>query len=269
MRRAFCLIRENPVYRRDAFVRGLRAAGFDVVMGYPDHRSEAIGDVLLMWNRYGSNHEVASGFQERGGDVLVAENAYLGVDRENRQRYAIANGGHNGSGAWHIGDGSRWSDLGISLKPWRADGDHILVAPNRSFGMPGFIMPPNWTETIVAKLSKITKRRIVVRPHPGNGPAKKPLIDDLRGAWAVVIWSSSVGCEALVEGIPVFCEAPWWIAKGAACSGGIKSIDAPELPDRMPSFVRLAWAQWSVQEIERGDPFPHLLDRPLSLGGGM
>jgi hypothetical protein len=258
------MIRESPVYRREAFVRGLRACGFDVQLRPPSPNVEP-DDALVIWNRYGHYHDVASQVQKAGGQVIVAENAYVGVDRADRRRYALANGGHNGSGAWPHGGPERWESLGIALKAWRTDGEHILVAPNRSFGMPGFIMPPNWERDVVTRLRRVTQRPIRVRPHPGNGPPKKPLIEDLVGAWAVVIWSSSVGCEALIEGIPVFCEAPWWVAKGAAIPS-IKNIDNPDLPDRMPAFQRLAWAQWSVEEIESGEPFHHLLDRPSTFG---
>jgi len=264
MSRAFCMIRESPVYRREAFVRGLRAVGFDVSLHAPPNDIEP-GDALLIWNRYGQYHELATQVQKRGGTVLVAENAYVGVDRADRRRYAIANGGHNGSGAWPIGGRERWDELGIALKPWRTEGEHILVAPNRSFGMPGFIMPPNWAESVVTRLRRVTKRPIRVRPHPGNGPPKTPLIEDLRGAWAVVIWSSSVGCEALIEGIPVICESPWWIAKPATLKL-LADLETTKLPDRMPAFARLAWAQWSVGEIESGVPFQYLFNRPQAFG---
>jgi hypothetical protein len=71
-----------------------------------------------------------------------------------------------------------------------------------------------------------------------------------------VVWSSSAGVHALLEGIPTFCEAPFWIAKEAAAGG---SIDAPVMPERAPVFERLAWAQWTLQEIENGEPFRRLL----------
>lgn len=252
------------MYRREAFVRGLRAVGFDVIL-QPPAPNVRPGDALLIWNRYGQYHDFANVAQKAGASVIVAENAYVGIDRENRRRYALANGGHNGSGAWPVGGPERWDALGIELKAWRTEGDHILVAPNRSFGMPGFIMPPNWAESLVTRLRARTKRPIKVRPHPGNGPPKTPLIDDMRGAWAVVIWSSSVGCEALIEGIPVICESPWWIAKGAALRS-LNDLETAELPDRLPALRRLAWAQWTVEEIESGVPFQYLFDRPLSFG---
>lgn len=253
------------MYRREAFIQGLRAVGYDVFGDDPGLVAHCRpGDVLVIWNRYGVWHDIASRFESKGGVVLVAENAYVGLDRKNRQRYAIARSGHNGSGQWVSGGPERWASLGVELTPWRETGDHILVCPNRCFGMPGFIMDSMWPEKILERLRKLTKRPVRVRRHPGNAPPTKPLAADLANAWAVVIWASSAGCEALISGIPVYCEAPWWIARDAAITD-LRSIEAPPLLDRLPAMQKLAWAQWSVDEIKRGEPFSYLLDRSHTL----
>lgn len=262
MKKAWCAIRDQPVYRRHAFVHGLARAGFKIEDGLLNPRP---GDALVIWNRYSHWHDMASRFERAGGIVIVAENGYLGNDRNNRTRYAIARDGHNGSGMWYIGGSERWDSLGLKLAPWRDDGEHILVCPNRSFGRPDFIMPPTWVESVTARLKAITKRPVVVRPHPGNNVPKRPLSEDLKNAWAVVIWSSSAGCEALLSGIPVFCTAPYWVAMDGACSGGLEEINKPVLPDRSVAMRKLAWAQWDIQEIENGEPFSYLCNNAPAL----
>lgn len=259
MATAYCLIRSDPVYRRGAFERGLRSCGFSLSQSV---RIDKVGqeDVLVIWNRYGQMHVLAERFERLGGRVVVAENAYVGLDRKDRRRYALALGGHNGSGTWRVGDGRRWQSLGLKIEPYKLGGEHILVCPNRSFGMPGFIMPPNWAEEAAARLRKATTRPVRIRPHPGNGEPKKPLEEDLRGAWACVIWASSAGCEALLRGIPVFSEAPFWILRGAA-ERDIRTINSPEYLERLWCFESLAWAQWDLGEIESGEAFQHLLHR--------
>lgn len=266
--RAYCLIREQPVYRRGAFVKGLRAAGYDVLLRPPPLRIEE-GDVLLIWNRYGANHEAALRVAEQEGVVLVAENAYVGNDREKRTLFALARDGHNGRGAWPFGGAERWLALGLSIAPWREDGEHVLICPNRSFGTPGGIMPLCWAEDVAKRLRKVTQRPVRIRPHPGNDPPRKPLVEDLAGAWAVVIWSSSAGCEALLRGIPVLCEAPYWICKSATQSSLARVEDRFPEDKRTAAFERLAWAQWSVKEIESGEPFSHLLKRASAFAGGL
>lgn len=259
--KAYCLIRPQPQYRLEAFVAGLKAAGYQVTVGACG-KAEA-GDVLVIWNRYGANDQLAEDFEARGGTVLVAENGYLGRDGQGRQHYALAIHGHNGSGQWRHGDVDRWTRLSIELKPWRADGEHILLCPNRPFGMRGFEMPVHWARDTVEALRKITRRPIRVRPHPGNWQQRAPqipLAEDLANAWAVVIWASSAGVHALAQGIPVWCTAPWWICKSAALDDLAQIERPPESwPDRFEAFSRLAWAQWSVDEIARGDAFRYLL----------
>lgn len=263
MKRAYCLIRAEPVYRREAFINGLRARGFEVTTGRPP-AGPAHNDVLLIWNRYGEMHDLASQFEAAGGQVIVAENGFLGVDRRDRRIYAIADGAHNGAGFWHVGSEDRFSALKVSLAPWRKAGTHVLIAPNREFGMPGMIQPNMFAEHMVRQLQTVTKRPIKVRPHPGNNPPKIPLAADLVDCWAVVIWSSSVGVESLVNGIPVFCMAPHWIARGSTFQN-LKMIDNPPLEtvDREKSMRALAWAQWTVDEIAAGVPFAHLCEKPV------
>ena len=228
----------------------------------------ARGDVLLIWNRYGGTHDEATRFEAAGGTVLVAENGYLGAGGSSPKfdvhpggpkpgdYYALAVGGHNGQGSWPAGGAERFAALGVALQPWRAEGRHVLVCPNRSFGIPGRVMHPDWAARTAARLRKETARAVCIRLHPGNDAPKRALATDLEGAWAVVVWSSGAGVHALLRGIPVYCDAPHWILKGAAAHG---PVDAPQCPERAPHFARLAWAQWTVQEIASGEPFRRLL----------
>ena len=131
------------------------------------------------------------------------------------------------------------------------------------------MMPPTWPEKTAERLRKLTKREIRVRPHPGNSPAKKPLAEDLAGAHACIIWSSSAGVHALVAGVPVICEAPYWICKESQVAN-MYMVDAMyRAPDRLVGHAiynalrekamhRLAWGQWHISEIESGEAFQAL-----------
>ena len=257
---AYNLTRQEIHYRHDAFSAGLKAAGYEVRGDYS--AGGGPGNVLLIWNRYSTYHDIATRFEATGGTVLVAENGYLGPGgisphaMNPRTIYALGRGAHNDSGAIPEGGPERWAALGVDLKPWRASGEHIVVCPNRSFGMPDRMMPPNWPIDVCNRLRKLTRREVRLRPHPGNAPAKKPLAEDLAGAHCVVIWSSSAGVHALASGIPVFVESPFWIMKG--CNAGA-DIEHPLMPDRIPHFQRLAWGQWALPQIEDGTAFRALL----------
>lgn len=265
---AYSLIRQEPWYRRDAFAAGLAACGYQVRHGRPQLGRP--GDVLLLWNRYGEYHDLALMFEARGGTVIIAENGYLGRGgsapkfdvRKTPQPghyYALALGGHNGQGWTPADDGARFRQLGVELKPWRETGEHILVCPNRSFGIPGRMMRHDWGEATARRLAQQQGRPVRLRPHPGNDAPQHVLADDLAGAWAVVIWSSSAGVHALAAGIPVICESPFWILKSAACTG-LAEVDRGAQPARLAAFERLACAQWTLDEIATGAPFKQLLD---------
>lgn len=265
MPRAWCLIREQVHYRREAFLQGLTAAGYEIIQssreeGNPNFSGSGAGDVLVIWNRYGHYEDWAGGFERRGGTVLVAENGYLGDDVNGRQHYALAIGQHNGGGRWHVGGPERWRALGVALKPWRERGEHVLICPQRGIGPRDYAQRADWPHRLADRLKGITRRSVRVRPHPGNvsqAEARASLARDLEGCWAVVTWASGAGIHALVAGVPVFYEAPYWILSGAG-EKNVLDIDNPHYLDRETAFVGLAWAQWTVEEIASGEPFKHL-----------
>lgn len=265
---AICAIRDLPHYRKHAFVEGLRKVGYSIVQS---GRPQGPEDLYVGWNRYGSGETMADTWERQSGTALICENGYIGRDSEGRQYYAIAAHGHNGSGWWPEGHDDRWAALGIELKPWRtptADG-HILVCGQRGIGSKQMASPNGWHDHVAARLRTMTKRPIRIRPHPGNQPAKVALEHDLEGAWACVIWSSASGVKALINGVPVFYDAPAWICEGAAQEVDASLADRiehepyskPELfdADRLRAFRRMADAQFSVAEIEAGIPFARFL----------
>ena len=266
MPRAYNLLRPLPWYRHDAFSRGLKAVGYDVV----EDRFEPAGsnDVLLIWNRYGGRHDQAQLFERQGGTVLVAENGFIGAGGSEpkfdvhpsgpqpHHYYALAKRYHHGRGEWPTCGPERFAALGIELKPWRTQGEHVLICPNRSFGVPPQVMPQNWAEEAALRCSKQTRRPVRIRRHPGNDAPKRRIQDDLAGAWAVVVWSSNVALHALAAGIPCYIEAPFHVVKGASASG---TVDEPIITERLPHFQRMAGAQWTLKEIECGEPFRLLL----------
>lgn len=247
---AVCMIRAQPHYRREAFEAGLSKVGYTITSA-PSRVTK--GDLLVVWNRYGHYDQIARRFEAAGATVIVVENGWLGQGKY----FAIAKSHHNGAGVWTTGEEDRWSPLGIHPKPWRQSGDDILILPQRGIGPPGVAMPAGWAASVFSRLSKITKRPIRVRPHPGKEP-HPPLDPDFENCWAAVTWGSGAAVHAIVAGIPVFHEMPNWIGAPAA-RAGILEIEDPFLGDREPMLRRLAWAQWSAAEVSSGEPFRWLL----------
>lgn len=274
---ASVLIRAQPWYRREAFVSGLTAAGHKVITQQPAKIDK--DTLLVIWNRYNEQHELALRVEAAGGRVLVAENGYIGkggiapkFDVHPKgptagSYYALAESHHNGAGKWKRGEGDRLPQLQLDLKPLRPTGNHILVCPNRGFGPPPMTMHPDWAERTVAHLRTITSRPVRLRQHPGNSAPTRPLAEDLRDAFATVIWSSAAGVHSLAAGVPVFAMAPHWVCMGAALTSLETISDAFDFPwmqmgfeaARARAMDEMAWQQWTVDEISRGIPFKLLL----------
>lgn len=254
--KAICLIRDQPCYRKDAFLAGLRAAGYEIV----SNCSPEPGDLLVIWNRYGPYEHMAEAWEAKGGTTIVCENGYHGTDDKGIQYYAISKWLHNGAGNWPKRDDVspdpwRWYALRTELAEWRTTGDHILVCGQRGIGSKLMASPPNWAEETAAKLMKLTDRPIRIRQHPGRDKSvTRPLADDLKNCWCCVIWSSGCGVDALIRGIPVIYQAPAWICQEAANSV-LHIVNAPYLRKREPELARMAWAQFSINEITFGIPF--------------
>lgn len=253
MRRAYCLIRDLPHYRHDAFCRGLKRAGFGVLQEFPP-RNPKEGDLLLIWNRYGEFHDAACRMEAYGNQVLVAENGYLGNDWLGGRWYSISRNFHNGAGTWDAGGPERWDSLGVEIQPQRT-GDEVVVLPQRGIGPPGVAMPDNW-HRVFYHIAKERKARL--RMHPGVR-ACEPLERDLANAKAVVTWGSGAALKAMLMGIPAYYDMPNWIGAPGATPLVGADFSNPTHGDRLACFRRLIWAQWTVSEIESGEPFARLV----------
>lgn len=242
------LLHQSAYYRKHVYSAGFEANGYRVIQDF--HYVPKEHDVLLIWNRSKNREHIAKRYEEVGATVYVTENGYIGDTK------ALAIGHHSGAGKWHQGEKDRWSSLGIELKPWRKDGTHVLVLPQRSIGEEGVAMPRGWETRIEAKLKEITKRPVRVRKHPGKANAGPTIEEDLEGAWCAVTWASGAGIKALIAGVPVFHQLEHWI--GAPAASTTLEIESPWMGDRLPMLQRLAWAQWTWDEIRSGEAVRYL-----------
>lgn len=240
--RAVVQIKDEPLYRRNAFYSGLSAHGYEVV---PRIFNIQPSDCLVIWNRYGIGHIEAKRFEAVGAKVLVAENGYLGREWLGTSWYALSKNHHNGAGSWNDLGPERWDGWNVELESWREGGSEIVGLPQRGIGEPGVAMPFGWCNG----------RADRCRVHPGENKPLISLEDDLKNAKGVVTWASGAALKALVMGIPVTYGFKDWI-------GATASVPYPQAPvpgDRLGMFRRLAWAMWNVDEIASGQAFDVLL----------
>lgn len=220
--RALLNLRYTVPERRAAFEKGLKRIGDPLV--------------FVTWNRIGAADQTAKEYEVRGLPVIVAENAAWGNEFAGHQWYSLARGMHNTAGRFPLGAVDRFDRLGVDLKPWREGGERVVL-PQRGIGPRGVAMPRDWPAQQMGR----------VRSHPGTKQCIR-LEQDLEHAGEVVTWGSGAAIKALMWGIRVESHMPNWIGEQDNTDAG-----------RLAMFRRLAWAQWTLEEIESGEPFERLI----------
>lgn len=231
----------------------------------------------LLWHgRMQGNHAIYQSYRNRGKNVLVLEVG--GIQRNHTWKVAL--NGINRAADFGSGemDTNRPHKLKLKLKPWRTDGEHILICAQHSKSEQWRNMPEleRWLHNTIQEIRKHSKRPIVIRPHPrcpvkdnfrmfGRVTVQNPVqIDgtyddfnlDFSNCWAVVSWSSNPGPQAVIAGIPAFVGADS-LAYDVA-NHDLANIETPQMPDRENWLVNYAHTEWTVDEIRSGIPFKRL-----------
>ena len=156
--------------------------------------------------------------------------------------------------------------LNLDLKPWRTQGNHILICGQRDGGwsMKGVDMN-QWALETARQLRSRTTRPILVRPHPKN-PMPQHLFrgipnlqfskgttlqQDLEHAWASVFFNSSSSVAAILAGVPVFANDHDCVAYDVA-NHVLDNIDSPSMPDRNQWLWDLSAAHWTDDDSRSG-----------------
>ena len=165
-------------------------------------------------------------------------------------------------------DSTRWrkisQDLNISLKPWRTQGNHILICLQRHGGWSmGGVSVQTWLDQTIAQIRQHSRKRpIIVRTHPGDKKIKsilkiygkgvqlstnERLIDDLRHAWATVVYNSSPSVASLIEGVPAFITdpVPQHSQTYGVANTDLSLLENPKMTDRQSWIERIAMCHWN------------------------
>lgn len=245
-------------YRREAFVNGFARLGFIVHMEQPT-KTMAAQDAAIVWNMTGRSHQTLD--HSGQGALMVAENGYCGADRAGHQFYAIALDGHNGSGRWHAPDDSRLRALNLDFKPFYArDHGRVLVADQRGIGSRLMRSPAGFADQTAFEIATQIGADVRIRRHPGRHAPERTLAEDLEWAETLVVWSSNCATRALREGIQTFFKAPAIVTAGAAQPYNPTCLGEFTEEARWDAYARMAWAQWSLDEINSGEALKILLE---------
>lgn len=173
-------------------------------------------------------------------------------------------------------DPTRWQKLSlalnISLKPYRTHGNHILICLQRNGGWSmGGLPVQQWLDQTIVTIRKYSDRPIIVRKHPGDkkadeyvkinhknvslSPKGRELTQDLKNAWATIVYNSSPSVASLIEGVPVFLDdpEPEHSQSYQAANVDLSQIENPKLLDRQQWIEKISMCHWNFNELRSGE----------------
>ena len=81
------------------------------------------------------------------------------------------------------------------------------------------------------------------------------LIDDLRHAWATVVYNSSPSIASIIEGIPAFVTDPnpQRSQSYEVANIDLSRLENPEMPERKTWIERISMCHWNFNELRSGE----------------
>ena len=192
-------------------------------------------DLVVIVGLRGKGADALRDYQARDVPALVVDYGYL--SRANAE---------NAEGYWQVGLGGlnkipefecpsdRFDALGLKINaPVGGSGPAILCGQV----VGDAAHPFDTEEKLQAWVESVDHDEY--RAHPVSSGDAEPLEALLARAGKIITWNSNIGHDALLAGVPVEAHGP-------APYAGVA------LKDREAYFARVAYGQWTVQEMEEG-----------------
>lgn len=265
-------LNSKPVF--DAFANSLNNNGHDVAY------NDLSADVNVIWSvlfngRMAGNKAV----WEQQKPTIVLEVG--GIKRGTTWKVGL-NGINRDA---YFGPSGNSSDrvrlLGLQVKPWKYDGEHILIAGQHDKSLQWKDMPAmaTWVHDTITFIRAQTDRPIIFRPHPRcplpaiehdfkHVKRQEPLqikgsYDDFdmqfNNIWATVSWSSNPAIHSIINGVPAF-TGPSSLAFDVA-EQNLRNIENPLYGDRTQWLNDYAHTEYTIEEISKGIPLKNLTSK--------
>ena len=285
----FCLytdygaLNSKPVF--EAFAKSITDAGHTVIYNEPyrvmDHYSNY--DVAVIWSvlwngRMTHNKQVWEQNRKLNRPVIVLEVG--GIERGTTWKVGLNGINRDAYFGDKDNDRTRADSLGLVCKPWRSNGDFILVCGQHDKSLQWQNMPrmSNWFLNTYDEIRKYTQRPIVFRPHPRcrlehierglkNVYRQEPqhvngTYDDFdmgfSNVWATVSYSSNPGSHSCINGVPAFVSTHSLAYDVGNDIDFLYDIENPLMPDRQQWLNDYAHTEYTIEEISHGIPLNHL-----------
>ncbi len=291
----FCLYTDygaqnsQPIF--EAFAKSIIDAGHTVIYNEPyrvmDHYNNY--DVAVIWSvlwngRMLKNKTIWDQNRLLGRPVIVLEVG--GIKRGTTWKVGLNGINRTGYFSSSNNDRTRADSLGLVCKPWRSNGDFILVCGQHDKSLQWESMPrmSDWFLSTYNEIRKHSQRPILLRPHPRcrlnqiergliNVHRQEPrkltgTYDDFDmkfdNIWATISWSSNPGIHSIINGVPAFVSNSSLAYPVANDIDFLQDIENPHMGDRQSWLNDYAHTEYTVDEIAKGIPLSNLLDQITS-----
>ena len=271
---AYGALNSRPVF--DAFANSLVDNGYTVV--YNDNTA----DVDCIWSvlfngRMARNKTI----WENKKPTIVLEVG--GINRGTTWKVGLNGINRDAYFGEQDNDRSRAASLGLVCKPWRSNGDFILICGQHDKSLQWQNMPrmSTWFLETYDEIRKYTQRPIVFRPHPRcrldhierglkNVHRQEPnhianTYDDFDmgfdNVWATVSYSSNPGPHSCINGVPAFVSTHSLAYSVGNDIDFLHDIENPVMPDRQQWLNDYAHTEYTIEEISQGIPLKNLTSK--------
>ena len=263
-----------------AFADSLVAAGHDVVWNDPVCDVDVIWSVLFS-GRMAQNKNIWERNMAQSKSTIVLEVG--GIKRGTTWKVGLNGINRTAYFGEQDNDRTRADSLGLVCKPWRSNGDYILIAGqhDKSLQWQGMPSVSNWILQTYDEIRKHTTRPILFRPHPrcrlehierGLKHVYRQEPRQLSGTydvydmgfdnvWATISYSSNPGIHSIINGVPAFVGTASLAYPVANDIDFLHDIENPAMLDRQQWLNDYAWTEFTVEEISQGIPLKRLTNK--------
>ena len=267
-------LNSKPVF--DAFANSLNDSGHTVVYNDSSADVDVIWSVLF-YGRMARNKTI----WENKKPTIVLEVG--GINRGTTWKVGLNGINRDAYFGEQNNDRTRADHLGLVCKPWRSDGDFILVCGQHDKSLQWQNMPrmSNWFLETYDEIRKHTDRPIVFRPHPrcrlehierGLKNVHRQEPRHVNGTYdsfdmgfdnihCTISYSSNPGIHSVIEGVPAFVSNHSLAYDVANDIDFLHDIENPMVPERTQWLNDYAHTEYTIEEISQGLALKNLTNK--------
>ena len=257
-----------------AFKAGVLENGDELTKSYEE------ADVVVIWSilfvgRMAPNKEIWDKARKDGKPVVVLE---VGALKRGESWKVGINGINRKAIFVQPFEDNRFEKFNITVPDWKTNGEFITICTQRqdSTQWAGMRSADTYVADAIKHIKKVSKRPIVIRPHPRDkyidlhrlkglgvyfdvpqqsGTDQFNHNDIFARSYAVINHSSGPSVQAPLNGLHVICSSD---SLAFEVADTFHTLESPTNKDRTNWLRMLAHTEWFIPEIEKGIPWQHL-----------